>query len=120
MMSKNRLKHAAMLEHIADELRLDGRISSSARIGEAADVLREADEEIERLTERLAEMSENRFREIAHYVTDGRWIGWWDSQARSTACELGDTLVKAGTWERHPSGVDRRWFYRPIEGKSKQ
>jgi len=38
---------------------------------------------------------------------------WFDSHALSTWRDIGDYLVKHAGWERHPSGVGRRQFYRP-------
>lgn len=58
---------------------------------------------------------ENAFRQIAHRVTSSTMAGWWDTMALSTAKGMGEQLVAAGLWERHPDGCGRRWFYRPIE-----
>jgi len=38
---------------------------------------------------------------------------WFDSHALSTWRDVGDYLVEHAGWERHPSGVGRRQFYRP-------
>ena len=61
------------------------------------------------------ELIEDAFRQIAHKVEDGWNVGWWDAMANSVARNLGDGLVSAGIWERHPDGIGRRWFYRKIE-----
>lgn len=44
----------------------------------------------------------------------GTWDGWWDSMGLSHVCDAGDRLVELGRWERHPDGVGRRQFYRPL------
>jgi len=51
----------------------------------------------------------------ASEVCDGDMKGWWDSCALSHVQEAADHLVALGKLERHPDGVGRRWFYRPIE-----
>lgn len=38
---------------------------------------------------------------------------WYDSRALSTWRDIGEYLVKHAGWQRHPSGVGRRQFYRP-------
>lgn len=44
---------------------------------------------------------------------------WFDSHAISTWRDIGDYLVEHAGWERHPSGVGRRQFYRPpAEGEA--
>lgn len=63
----------------------------------------------------LAEYVEEAFQQIA-FCEKGEMAGWWDSMADSTACSLGDRLVKLGTWEKHPTmGTGRRQWYRPIK-----
>lgn len=38
---------------------------------------------------------------------------WLDTAGISTWRDIGDYLVENADWERHPSGVGRRQFYRP-------
>lgn len=71
--------------------------------------------EVGQLRRELAELLEEAFREIATEIPDGPMAGWWDSNARSTACAYGDRLVELGLWERHPDGYGRRQFYRPLQ-----
>jgi len=78
-------------------------------------VLEDAAEEIERLREEIVELLEKAFKEIAGYEGEGEREGWWDSMAGSTAAGYGDRLVELGTWERHPDGCGRQWWYRPVE-----
>ena len=47
----------------------------------------------------------------------GEWI---DTSALGAYRDIGDYLVKHAGWERHPSGVGRRQFYRPPETKEPQ
>ena len=87
-------------------------VAFSAQGGEAK---RTIVSEIKRLQTELAENTDDSFRQIAHLCRDGPRSGWWDTCALSTAVELGDRLVELGTWEQHPDGYGRRWFYRPIK-----
>lgn len=61
----------------------------------------------------LAELLDEAFRGQAYLIKEGDMMGWWDSQALSSVQYWGDRLVELGTWERHPKGFGRRWFYRP-------
>jgi len=72
-------------------------------------------DQVKELREELVEWLDQSFRQIAHHE---RETGWWDSMALSTAKGLGDRLVELGKWERHPDGVGRRWFYRPIDNRA--
>jgi len=73
----------------------------------------ELEAEKKRLRERLIEALEDAFFAIAHLVQDDTdRKGWYDSQARSTAVDVGNQLVELGVLERHPDGYGRRWFYR--------
>jgi hypothetical protein len=57
------------------------------------------------------------FCQTAHFIRDegSEFNGWYDTGCISTARDLGDCLVEAGLFERHPEGLGRRWFYRPVK-----
>ena len=68
---------------------------------------------IRRLQARIAEL-EGLIDEAFRYLSTQQSDGWWSICGSSTACDLGDTLVKAGLWECHLGVTGRRQFYRPI------
>ena len=78
-------------------------------------------QKLEEEREELLWTLDSAMRHLAHYISedeDSENVGWWDSMALSVIQDIGDTLVEAGLWERHPEGIGRRWFYRPIKQKS--
>jgi len=81
-------------------------------------LLEETETKVKRLQDELAELLDTAFRNSACYIKDGHWAGWWDTEAMTDNVVLGDRLVELGLWERHPDGVGRRWFYRPVKQKS--
>jgi len=62
----------------------------------------------------LEELLEGVMYQFCCRIDDGELAGWYDSNALSVTCDVGDKLVELGLWERHPDGYGRRWFYRPI------
>lgn len=62
----------------------------------------------------IAATLEGCMRSLASRVESGPRVGWYDTCALSVCRDLGDLLVELGRWERHPKGVGRRWFYRPL------
>lgn len=79
--------------------------------------------EIERLrglVDEAADTIDYAARQAMHLDTkgdkDSTFDGYFDTMAISANCDLGDWLVEAGLWERHPDGHGRRQFYRPKDG----
>lgn len=68
----------------------------------------------------ILELKQDMFYQSAIRVTERdcgqslELVGWYDSCAESSLMGLGDELVEAGVFEKHPNGYGRRWFYRPI------
>jgi len=69
--------------------------------------------EVEHLRAENLDLKQEMFLALACLIKEGHLAGWWDSMALSSACTVGDDLVEAGRFERHPDGYGRRWFYRP-------
>lgn len=61
----------------------------------------------------LYDLLEEAMVELCAFTKDGKYAGYYDDLAHRTTLEIGDALVEAGRWERHPDGCGRRWFYRP-------
>lgn len=74
-----------------------------------------AEEEVEDLKKELAQWLDEAMRSLGFYEKDGPRKGWWETTALRTVRDIGDRLVELGTWERHPDGHGRRWWYRPVE-----
>lgn len=64
-------------------------------------------------TTALYDILEDAMGELCTFDNAGKYMGYYDTLASSTARDIGDALVQAGRWERHPDGYGRRWFYRP-------
>ena len=87
----------------------------NAKIAEAADRLRELDARVQELEEEVAEHLAMIVSSEGYYCREGLHMsGWYDSQAMRDVVYAGDRLVAMGRWERHPNGVGRRQFYRPL------
>ena len=114
-----------MSKDVIQFLRLHAELAENDGCAEEAKRLLDVVTEITELRSIVAELNEFRigvtdlvedaFCQIAWKINEGTRAGWWDTCALSTARDLGDRLVYLGTWERHPEGHGRRWFYRPIE-----
>lgn len=87
--------------------------NASDKLCDLLTLLDEKDKVIGRLREAEIDARIDAFCEIGFKINDGSdRDGWWDSCARSDACEHGNWLVENAGWERHPDGYGRRWFYR--------
>ena len=83
----------------------------------AHDTARELVEYAKELRAELIETAEYAFYSGAEECLSKKLLGWWDTMALSDLCLLGDTLVDAGVFERHPDGYGRWQFYRPVQEK---
>ena len=71
--------------------------------------------EVTALKSELAEICEEVVVTMGDRWVNGEYAGWWDTMALGLVHQCGDRLVELGKWERHPEGVGRRWWYRPIK-----
>ena len=68
-----------------------------------------------KMREELAECYAETVVNEGYLIVTGDRKGWYDSMAKGSVTYAGDKLVELDTWERHPDGHGRRWYYRPIQ-----
>jgi hypothetical protein len=78
--------------------------------------LRRIADELAALRQEVIELNETILLNVGHTMTDRdrqpEKVGWIDACALRDATMAGDRLCELGVYERHPSGIGRRWFYR--------
>lgn len=87
--------------------------------------LRDLRRDYDAAVEDAADLLEDAFRQGAHEVTaesglHADLIGWFDTASLSAWRDVGEWLVAHAGWERHPSGIGRRQFYRPPQEESER
>ena len=71
--------------------------------------------EIRRLRAELVEWLDIAMRTQGFEERIGPRRGWWYTTVSGHVKLIGDRLVELGKWERHPDGIGRRQWYRPID-----
>jgi len=96
----------------------DSWVSLSPPMKTDKELIKELKDEIKSLKSEIIDLLDEIMREKCLFHSGGPRGGWWDSMAITYTCHIGDRLVELGLWERHPDGVGRRWFYRPIANEN--